>query len=146
MGWSALFALAYRTVRRSTWATAIVVGLLVFSHWVLDVVAHRPDLPITIGGTTRVGLGLWNSVPATIIVESLLFIGGLVIYAMYTTPRDRVGSFALGGLVLFLGVVNVANILGPPPPSPSAVAWTAQAMWLLVAWGFWVDRHRRPSF
>lgn len=144
-GWGVLFAAGYRVARRSTHAAAALVALLVVSHWFLDFVSHRPDLPLTIGGGTKVGLGLWNSVPATIVVETLLFAAGLAVYVRSTAARDRVGSLALWGLVLFLAIVNLANIIGPPPPSAQAVAWTAQSMWLLVAWGYWVDRHRAPK-
>jgi hypothetical protein len=52
---------------------------------------------------------------------------------------------ALWALVAFLAVVYVASLLGPPPPSGAAVAGTALSMWLLVAWGYWIDRHRRSA-
>lgn len=131
----------YFLVRRSTRA-ALTVGGLVLSHWVLDAISHRPDLPLTIGGDARVGLGLWSSVPATILVETLLFAVGVAAYARATVPRDRIGRIALATLAGFLLLVSLANAFSPPPPGPRAVAWSAQAMWLIVAWGFWVDRHR----
>ena len=120
----------------------MTLGLLVFSHWVLDVVTHRPDMPVTIGGAPRVGFGLWNSVPATVAIELLLFAAGIRIYHRATIARDRTGTVALWTLVAFLIVIYVANVLGPPPPNAAAVAWAANAMWLLVLWGFWADRHR----
>jgi hypothetical protein len=143
--WGLLFGAAYRFARHSAVAAAVVLGALVVSHWALDAVAHRPDLPLLPGGSARIGLGLWNSVPATVIVEMTLFIAGLLIYLRSTRTRDRIGRYGLAGLVAFFLVINVANLLGPPPPSPMAVAWTAQAMWLIVLWGFWVDRHREPA-
>jgi hypothetical protein len=139
---SVAFALIYRAVRRPGWGTVLALAGLVFSHWGLDLISHRPDLPLSIRGDTRVGFGLWNSVPATVLVETLLFAAGVGVYARTTKPRDRIGSIALGALVGFLAIVSAANALGPPPPGPMAVAWTAQAMWLIVAWGYWVDRHR----
>jgi hypothetical protein len=115
----------------------------VASHWVLDALTHRPDLPLTPGAdSARVGLGLWNSLPGTIAVEGLLFAGGLWLYAKATSALDRAGRFALWGLVAFLLAIYAANLFGPPPPSGMAAAWSALAMWLLVAWGYWVDRHR----
>jgi len=143
--WSAIFALAYRLARRPALAAVLTLAGLVFSHWVLDAVSHRPDLPLSIGGDARVGLGLWNSVPATLLVETLLFAAGVGVYARTTTARDRIGSIALWSLVGFLAIVSAANALGPPPPGPMAVAWTAQAMWVIVAWGYWVDRHREAG-
>jgi hypothetical protein len=133
----------YWLLRRDRTA-AWVVGALVLSHWLLDVASHRPDMPLAPGLDTRVGLGLWYSVPATVIVEGLLFVAGLFLYTRATRARDRTGTLALWGLVAFLALIYAANFSGTLPPSTDAVAWTAQAMWLLVLWGWWVDRHREP--
>ncbi len=144
--WGALLALGYLAFRRSPsrGIAAAVIGALVLSHWVLDFLTHRPDMPVTLGGPARLGLGLWNSLPATLAVELLLFAVGAGLYARSTEARDRWGSLGFWGLVGFLLVVYFANFFSPPPPSVTAVAWTAQAVWLLVLWGYWVDRHRRP--
>jgi len=142
--WGVLLGLIYRTVARSSWRAALVLFALVVSHWVLDVVVHRPDMPLAPGLSSRLGLGLWNSVPGTLAVEFLLYVIGAVAYLKSTVARDRVGSIGLWMLLLFLSIVELANVLGPPPPSVLAVTWSAQAMWLLVAWGYWVDRHRDP--
>ena len=111
----------------------------------LDVVSHRPDMPLTIGGTERMGLGLWNSIPGTLAVELTMFALGVFLYWKATKPVDRTGTIAFWSLVGFLLVVYLANLIGPPPPSSMAVAGAAEAIWLLVAWGYWVDRHRRPA-
>ena len=142
-GWAVLVAVAYVLFRgRSRRALAVIVAL-VLSHWVLDVISHRPDVPLAIGGATKLGLGLWYSKPATVIVEAALFMVGLAAYLRVTHPRDRIGAYGLWGLVAFLVLINVANMASPsPPPSIGAVAWSAQAMWLIVLWGYWVDRHR----
>lgn len=65
-----------------------------------------------------------------------MFIGhfGLGFGAKKAVPAVSLGVFFL--------VVDLANALGPPPPSARAVAWSAEAIWLLVLWGYWVDRHR----
>jgi membrane-bound metal-dependent hydrolase YbcI (DUF457 family) len=140
--WGALFGGAYMTVRRSQRSAAVALALLVVSHWVLDYVTHRPDLPLMPGSATRVGLGLWFSVPGTLFAEFGLFLIGVVLYARSTRARDRAGSIGLWSLVAVLVVVYLASTFGPPPPSASAVAWSAQAMWLLVVWAYWVDKHR----
>jgi hypothetical protein len=140
--WGAALGLAYKLLRKSTWAAPVVLALVVLSHWILDVISHRPDMPLTLTGPERLGLGLWNSRPATLIVELLLFAFGVVLYQRATAPKDRTGTFAFAGLVAFLLIVCFANLFSPPPPSVAAVAWTAEAMWLLVAWGYWIDRHR----
>ena len=75
----------------------------------------------------------------------LLFAACVWVYARTTRPIDRIGTWSLVALVVFLVLVYIANVLGPPPPGIAAVAWSAQAIWLLVAWGYWIDRHRAAS-
>jgi membrane-bound metal-dependent hydrolase YbcI (DUF457 family) len=142
--WGALLGFVYRYVTGSSWRAATVLLLLVLSHWVLDVIVHRPDLPLAPGSDFRLGLGLWNSVPGTLAAEFVLFAIGAVAYLKSTTARDRIGSIGAWVLLLFLALVELANVLGPPPPSVRAVTWSAQALWLIVAWGYWVDSHRDP--
>ena len=139
--WSLMVGGIYGAVRR--WARgAAVVGGLVFSHWVLDFITHRPDLAIAPGLSARVGLGLWNSLSGTLLAEATLFLGGCAIYLRVTQPRDRVGSYGTGALLLVLVGISLASTFGPPPPSTTAIAWSGLGMWLLVAWAYWVDRHR----
>lgn len=140
-GWSVLFAASHFTIHRRV-PDAMVCGFLVASHWLLDLLSHQPDLPLIPGGSARVGLGLWNHPALAIGFEMLLFAGGLYLYLRTTTSSDKVGLFGLWSLVGFLALAYAGNIVGPPPPSVTAIAWTAQAQWLLVAWGYWVDRHR----
>jgi hypothetical protein len=143
--WGVGFGAIYYAIRRTRLAAAVTIALLVVSHWLLDWATHRPDLPLTPNGDARVGLGLWNSVPGTLAVELTIFAAGLSLYLRATTPRDRIGSIGLWALVGFLLVVYVGAAFGPPPPTATAVAWSAQAMWLLVAWGYWIDNHRIPD-
>jgi hypothetical protein len=124
-----------------SWRACGVVAILVFSHWVLDFVSHRPDMPLWPGGP-RLGLGLWRSVPATVAVEVALYGGGILIYARSTRAKDRVGIGAFWALAAFLFVVYVANAIGPLPPSGRAVAVSALALWLIPVWGLWIERHR----
>ena len=140
LGWSVAAAVLYRLLRKST-PDALVVGAAVLSHWVLDFVTHRPDLPLWPGGP-KVGLGLWQSVPATIVVEVALFLMTLAMYLRMTRARDRTGSIALWTLVAFLAIVYAANLVSPPPPDANAIGWVGLAQWLFVPWGAWIDRHR----
>ena len=142
--WGLLFGTAYIVIRHGRVRPAMTIALLVVSHWVLDYVTHLPDLPLTLHGSTRVGLGLWNSVPGTLVAEFALFGGGLVMYLRATKARDRAGSIGLWSLVAFLVIVYIAATFGPPPPTPTAIAWSAQSMWLIVIWGYWIDKHRLP--
>ena len=141
--WAMVFALLYFAVRRGR-AGAITVGVLVFSHYVLDVITHRPDMPITIGGSTRLGLGLWNYPGTTLATESLMFIIGVAIYAGVTRERDRIGRIGLWVLMATLVAIYFAALWGPPPPNSQAVAVAGHLSWLFVLWAYWVDRHRRP--
>jgi len=140
--WSAIFAVAYALLRRSGTKAAIVIAVLVLSHWVLDVLTHRPDMPITLSDASPIGLGLWNFPVVAVPLELGLFGAGIWMYIRHTKPINRQGNFGFWALIVFLLVVYAANFLGPPPPSPTAVAWSVQAMWLLIAWGFWVDHNR----
>jgi hypothetical protein len=143
-GWGVLVALLYQAKHAASGGALVVAGTVI-SHWVLDVISHRPDMPLGLG-ETRLGLGLWYSLPATLVVEGAMFGGAIALYASATRARDRVGSIGLWALVVLLIVIYVANVFGPPPPSVQAVAWSAQAMWLLVAWAYWVDAHRAMRY
>lgn len=145
LAWGALFAALYSVLNRTGMKTASIIAGLVLSHWILDVVTHRPDMPIVLGDSTRIGLGLWNAPWLAVPVELSLFAAGVWLYAAHTRARDRIGSIGLWALVGFLLIIYSAGILGPPPPSINAVNWSAQAMWLVVAWGYWVDHHRFES-
>jgi hypothetical protein len=140
--WSALFALAYRTIRGWNGTAIATVAALVFSHYVLDVITHRPDLPITIHGSRRLGFGLWNHPGTTLALELSLFIIGMAIYATATRARDRAGHLGYLSLVAVLAAIYFAALYGPPPPSATAVAVAAQLSWLFVVWAYWLDRHR----
>jgi len=142
--WSALLAGLYSLLRQGGKRAAMVIALVAVSHWFLDFLTHQPDMPITFNESTLVGLGLWNFPVSAISLELLLFALGVWIYVRQTRALDKIGIYGIWGIVMFLVTIYVVNIFGPPPPSIAAVAWSAQALWLLVALGFWVDRHRVP--
>lgn len=141
IGWSLLFGGVYWWIRGRT-RGAVVVGLVVLSHWVLDLLVHVPDLPLYPGDAPLLGLGLWNSVAGTILVEGALFGLGAVLYLWLTTPRNRVGSYALWVLIGFLLLVYAGNLLGPPPPNTTAIVWAGLSQWAIVAWAYWIDWNR----
>ena len=141
--WGAAAALAVRALGFG-WRAAAVIWAAVVSHWLLDVASHVPDLPLAPGLAARLGLGLWHSRPATLVVELGLLALGLALYLRTTRARDGIGRFGLAGLVALLVGIYLASFYGPPPPDTRVLAWSAQAVWLFVALGWWVDRHREP--
>jgi hypothetical protein len=141
VAWAGSIGAAYFCARRDRLG-AIVVGTLVISHWALDALVHQPDLPIIPGDAFVVGLNAWSSLPLTLVIEVPLFVLGVWLYVRATAPMDASGKWALWGLVCFLLVIYAANIFGGPPPSIEAIAWAGQLQWLLVLWGYWVDKHR----
>ncbi len=139
--WAVLFGAGYFAVRKDG-RGSLVLGLAVLSHWWLDWLVHVPDLPLYPGGGPRVGLGLWLFPLGAQAAELLLFALGVVLYVRATYPRDRMGRWLAVCLVVFLLLIQLSNALGPPPPSVGAIAWVGQSQWLLVAWGYWLDKHR----
>jgi hypothetical protein len=138
--WGALLGWVYRGADRRAFS---VIAALVVSHWALDVVTHRPDMPIYPGGS-KVGLGLWNSIPLTLLVEVPMFAAGAWIYLRATRARDAAGRWGFAALVVILLLIYAANAAGPPPPSVAAVSIIAFAGAILfTAWGWWADRHRQ---
>jgi hypothetical protein len=137
----AIFAAVVYTAHRDR-RSALVVGLLVPSHWLLDLVVHVPDLPLYPGGSARLGLGLWRNPAATIVIECIVFFAGVYVYARSTRARDRIGRYGFWLLVLFLLGLYYASAAGPLPPSVKALAVTALVGWPLTVWPWWIDRHR----
>ena len=99
-------------------AGAVMLGVLVLSHWALDTIAHRPDMPVFLKGP-YLGLGLWNSVPASIVVEEAMLAIGVFLYLQATEGRGKIGLAVLVGV---FAVMGVAGYLSPPPPSLTPVA------------------------
>jgi membrane-bound metal-dependent hydrolase YbcI (DUF457 family) len=139
--WAVAMAILCRPFAPARGAFAVISALVV-SHWVLDVVTHRPDMPLYPGSQT-LGLGLWNSIPATVAIEVPMFVAGLWIYCRATRPRDAIGRWAFGALVVTLLLIYVGNIFGPPPPSVQALYIVAMIGGVLFTlWSVWADRHR----
>lgn len=142
--WGAALGLVYYLIRKNT-RGALVLGALVVSHWVLDLIVHRPDLPLYPGSTVMLGMDLWSSRAGTIAVECLIFAAGVFLYLRATRAEDKVGVWALWSLVALLAIFYFMNLFGPPPPDAGMIAWAGHLQWLFVIWAYWVDNHRRPA-
>jgi membrane-bound metal-dependent hydrolase YbcI (DUF457 family) len=139
--WAAAgFALVYLFKKDAS--AGLIVGLCVFSHWLLDFFTHRPDLPLTLSETTKVGLGLWNYKAATVIIETGLFIAGVWLYVRKTKAIDKIGTYGFWGTIAFLALISISNLVGPPPPNVGAIAWAGHLQWLFVILAYWFDKHR----
>lgn len=134
--WAVLLSIVYFAFTKNN-KGAKLIGALVFSHWVLDFITHRPDLPLSPFSDLKVGLGLWNMPIVEISIEIGLFLIGVYFYVKTVSPKRKI---AFWSLVVFLLVVYLMNIFGPPPPSIKAVAWSANLMWLIVLWAWWIER------
>ena len=134
--WAILFAIGYFLIKKNK-KGAVLLGILVFSHWILDFLTHRPDLQLSPFSSIRVGLGLWNMPVATIIIEVGLFLTGVLLYIKTAVPKRKVAFWVL---ILSLVGIYFMNVYGPPPPSVNAVAWSAGAMWLFVLWAWWIEK------
>ncbi len=142
--WSiAGFAVAFAFSRDAR--TSIVIGLLVFSHWVLDFISHPmgmghpapPDLPLLFDGSPKVGLGLYNSMAAALITEFGMLGAGIVIYLLGTKAKDRTGVLSFWLMVAFLALFPLSALL---PPQLSILMCFATL--LLLPFGIWIDAHR----
>jgi membrane-bound metal-dependent hydrolase YbcI (DUF457 family) len=139
--WATLFAFVYYGITRYRPGTA-VIWLGVVSHWVLDWISHRPDMPLYPGGP-RFGLGLWNSIAGTLMVEGLIFAVGIWMYAAATRARDRIGRYAFVSYVALLLILYIGDRFSAPPPSIAVVAWSGiVAVVIFTPWAWWFDRHR----
>jgi membrane-bound metal-dependent hydrolase YbcI (DUF457 family) len=141
--WSGLVMFVTRRLYRS-WRVGAILGGLVLSHWVLDFITHRPDLPLWPGGPL-VGAGLWNSIAGTLLIEGSLLAFGVWLYLGSTTTRDATGRWALVALVVVTGLIWVTQPWSPAPPGAMAVAWGALILWLLPPWARVIEAHRRST-
>jgi len=118
--------------------------LAVFSHWLLDLVTHTPDLPIWNDASLKLGLGLWNNSVAAYTLEAALLLGALWLYLSSTTATSRVGKYGMGIFVVVMLLINIGNIFGPLGGASKVVLAVAAlaAYFLFAAIAFWLDKKR----
>lgn len=143
--WGALFAAIYYLVRKH-WRGSVVIFVLVLSHWLLDFIAHRPDMPLAPGIHKYYGLGLYNSRPGMIAVEGLIWLGGIVIYLGATRSRKRLGAYLFWIGTAVLTWIWLVSLRGLPPPGTIVQAGISSLIFMTVTvvWAYWVD-HLRSS-
>jgi hypothetical protein len=127
--------------RKVDTASGVLIGALVVSHWVLDYVTHIADLPLWPGVSPHFGLGLWNSVAGTVIVEGLLWIVGITLYLQPRHATGWIGRVAFWSFVTTCTVVWLAGHWASPPPNVRSLAWFAMIGWVAFPWAAWADRN-----
>jgi membrane-bound metal-dependent hydrolase YbcI (DUF457 family) len=140
--WSLAAYIGWRVwrARGAAAGAAAAVGWAVLSHWILDAVVHRPDLPLY-DNTAKVGLGLWNQPMAAFGLESLLLLGGVILYVRTRSER-RVATWIFAAAML---AVHTVAFFGAPPETPSMAAVMALGSYVaFAAVAGWLERgHRR---
>jgi len=122
---------------------AFILAIAIFSHFILDVISHTPDMTISGNNSPILGLSLWNSLAGTMIVEIGLMFIGIALYKSVTHSVSSAGKYGFALMILILMVLFIGNIFAPAPPDMISVAVTMTAGQLaLVALAFWVDRNR----
>lgn len=142
IGWATLFGSVYFGVTRYV-AGSIAIWLGVVSHWVLDLIVHRPDLQLY-AHSRMFGLGLWDHRWLTMAIEVALFAIAIWTYQRQTRPVDKIGLYAFLAFVLVLLLAYAGAALGPPPSSVKKLALITLITWLTIPWAWWFDQHREP--
>src|SRR5438445_2726005 len=131
--WSAAAYAVYRlAVPGSAKRAAPLIAAAVFSHWILDFIVHRPDLPLY-DNAAKVGLGLWNHPVVAFGLEAALLFGGMWLY-FRTHPARRTAMVVFGGIML---AIQAYGVFGPPPVSDKAAATTALVAYAVFAVVIW---------
>jgi len=141
--WGILFGIVFyaRTKRKGT---SFLLGFLVVSHWILDYITHVPDLPIAPWSDYKVGLRLWDHQVATIVIESIIFIGGIIIFLQSVHFKKRVPYVSFFIMMLLLAGIFISSFYSPPPPSMKVLGWVGLSQWIFIFWAFAIDRSKKP--
>ena len=143
LAWSALVALGARALLgRDGSAAALALGIAVFSHWLLDVPMHTPDMPLLGDSSPKIGLGLWRHRELSLLAELVTLAAGVLIWLRATGGLARARVATIGFLVLLTAML-LATPFMPPPKGGAAFAATALCSYVALAGAAaWVDRAR----
>lgn len=144
--WSIAVGVLCKTIfAPRTWAAAGWIGAAVFSHWILDLLVHRPDLPLY-DNSMKIGFGIWNYPAAALALEAFLLFGGMIMYMRRTTPVNFIGRFGAPVFGLLMVAMQAYIFFGPAPASPGQLAVTALVSYVVFAAVIqWLDRQRRSK-
>ena len=140
--WGALFAGVYFLRRRNPRGAWMLFAVVV-SHWILDLISHRPDMALAPGVGQVYGFGLWSSLPATLLVEGGFWLVALIIYVRATRPAKFAGRYAFWIGVALITLVWYGNIHAGMDPNPVKAGVGALILFsFMVAWAYWINRLR----
>jgi hypothetical protein len=140
--WGALFASTYFLFQRNIRGTWVLFAAVV-SHWLLDVIAHRPDMLLAPDAHRYFGLGLWVSIPATLVVEGGLWLAGVILYVRITRAKSWAGIYPFWIAIALFTLFWYQNIAGPPPANPRSAPISSLIFFsLAVVWGYWMNSLR----
>jgi hypothetical protein len=146
IGWGILFTIAVKLLRGS-WTAGAIGGGVVVSHWLIDLLVHRPDLTLA-GSPPKFGLGLWNHPWIEMPLEIAFAFGGLWFFVSRTRAIGTMGKWSPWALAVGMAVLQAVNWTTPQPteagPAPASTGWLglfAYALLAVLAW--WVARTRR---
>ena len=146
LAWSALAFLVYEVISRTKVAAGLIVALAVFSHWILDLIVHRPDLAIY-DDTLKVGFGLWNYRGLEFSLEMVILVAGIIIHLKRNVVRSMVRKYSLIIFGVLLILIQTGNtFVSRPLSSDHAVAFTALISYtLFTAVAFLLEKKRKKE-
>lgn len=145
IGWSVLAGAAtflwYPALNHAKLRAAAFVSAAVFSHWLLDALVHRPELPIAGDSTAKVGLWLWQNMPVALALEAFVALAGLYLFVSGAS-LSRAKRLVLSVLsLLIVGFTVLGMTVAPPPPSAVAMATSSLVTIIVVsALAAWLGR------
>jgi len=142
--WAGITYACFRWVVVKIHSVALVMAIAVFSHWVIDLIVHTPDLPLWSDSSVKFGLGLWNNAFVAYLLEAALLLGALWLYLRSTTASTKTGKYGMGVFVGFMLLMNIGNIFGPLQTDSKVVMSVSAlaAYFLFAAIAFWLDKKR----
>ena len=142
--WAVAAFAVFRWVVVKKQSVAVVVALAVFSHWLLDLPVHTPDLPLWSDASPKLGFGLWNNAVATYLLEAALLLLALWMYLRSTKATTAIGKYGMPVFIGFLLLVNVSNIFGAPMVDSKIglSIFALSSYFLFAAVAFWLDQKR----
>ena len=140
--YSALFAMVY-FLRRRYWRGAWLLACVVLTHWFLDVVSHRPDMPLAPGVSVVFGLGLWNSLSATLLLEGGFWLLSVILYVRSTEAKSLAAHFVFWIGIVLLTLLWYGNVTAGMEPNPIKAGVGGLVIFsFVVAWAYWMNRLR----